>query len=92
MYSVAIMSDSHEVNRAGRSVRDEALYSMFSDALGYEVTEDTTLTPEQEFTAGIEVQGRLDGVAEQMRRMREGEEVDLDMLMDSKAQLALLEE
>lgn len=74
-----------------RSVADETILSMFSDALGYEVTTDTVLTPEEELTAGIAVQGRLDAVSEQMRRMRAGEEVDVDTLMDSKAQLALLE-
>lgn len=70
---------------------DEVIMSMFSDSLGREVTEDTVLTSEEELTAGAEVQGRLDSVQEQMRRMREGEEVDIDALMDSKAQLALLE-
>lgn len=74
-----------------RSVGDEVLLSMFSDALGREVTADSVLTTEEEFVAGVEVQGRLDTVSEQMRRMRDGEPVNIDLLMDSKAQLALLE-
>lgn len=64
---------------------------MFSDALGYEVTTDTILTTEEELAAGVAVQCRLDAVAEQMRRMSAGERVDIDVLMDSKAQLALFE-
>jgi hypothetical protein len=74
-----------------RSVADEAILSMFSDALGYEVTRDTMLTTDEELTAGAAVQLRLDTVSEQMRKMRDGEQVDIDALMDSKAQVALLE-
>jgi hypothetical protein len=70
---------------------DEVLMSMFSDALGRDVTFDSALTVDEELTAGVEVQSRLDAVTEQMRRMREGETVDINILMDSKAQLALLE-
>ena len=85
------MSNVGETPRFDRSVGDEAILSMFSDALGREVNADSSLTPEEELTAGVEVQGRLDTVSEQMRRMRDGGEVDIDLLMDSKAQLALLE-
>jgi hypothetical protein len=70
---------------------DEVLASMFSDALGRDVTTDDALTVSEQVTAGMEVQGRLDTVSEQMRRMRDGEVVDIDALMDTKAQLALLE-
>ncbi len=85
------MSDTGEVPNFDRSVGDEVILSMFSDALGREVTADSVLTTEEELVAGVEVQGRLDTVSEQMRRMRDGEAVDINLLMDSKAQLALLE-
>ncbi len=86
------MPDDNESNTfRGPSIYDEAVLSMFSDALGYEVTLDTVLTPVEMLTAGVAVQARLDSVAAQMANMREGQEVDIDALMDSKAQLALLE-
>ena len=74
----------------GQEVVERTLLSMMSDALGYEVVPDTVLSPLDILTAGVAVQLRLDAVTEQMRRMREGEEVNLDLLMDSKAQFALL--
>ncbi len=85
------MASTGEVPGFDRSVGDEVILSMFGDALGREVTADSVLTAEEELVAGAEVQGRLDTVSEQMRRLRDGEEVNIDLLMDSKAQLALLE-
>ena len=37
------------------------------------------------------MQSRLDAVCEEMSKMRRGEEVDIDKLMDTKAQAELLE-
>lgn len=63
---------------------------MFSDALGYEVTEDTELMPAEELTAGVAVQARLDAVSQEMAKINRGEQANMDVLMDTKAQAALL--
>lgn len=69
----------------------DVIMEMFGSGLGREVTEDTVLTPEEELTAGAEVQGRLDTVSEQMEIMRNGGQMDIDAFMDTEAQAALLE-
>lgn len=69
----------------------DTLLSMFSDALGFQVTIDTRLTPDQELVGGTIVQSRLDSVSEEMAKMQRGEQADIEKLMDTKAQAALLE-
>lgn len=81
------MTNSGEVPSFDRSVGDEVILSMFSDALGREVTAVDQLTADEELTAGAEVRGCLDTVSKQMRRMREGKEVDIGLLMDTKHNL-----
>lgn len=85
------MSSAGEVPSFDRSVGDEVILSMFSDALGREISAESAMTPEEELTAGVEVQGRLDTASELMKQMRDGVEVDIDLLRDTKAQFALLE-
>lgn len=69
----------------------DVIRGMISSALGRDVTEDTVLSPEEELTAGAEVQGRLDTVAKQMEIMRNGGQMDVDAFMDTEAQVALFE-
>ena len=69
---------------------DSVLLSMFSSALGREITAFSLLTANEELTAGVAVQGRLDAAAQAMEKIGKGEEADLGALADTEAQAALL--
>lgn len=67
---------------------DEALLSMFGDALGRPVTTSDPIAEGELVAALAEVQGRLDTAADLMNRMGAGEIIDAGAL-DTKALCAL---
>lgn len=64
---------------------DEVISSMLTDSLGFEMDKDTRLSPEQVFSAAVEIYTRIEVVADQLEKKRLGEEYDKGILADTEA-------